>query len=456
MDFIIAIPSYKRHKTIKNKTLKLLKENNVSNEIIYIFVADQNEYEIYLNEIGKDYKIIIGKHTLKEQRNFINDFFELRQKIICLDDDLESLIYGYKKEKEIIKSEIPNIMDIFKKGFEDLAEYNAFLFGFYPVSNLFFMSDKLSINNQYIIGSAYGFINRKIKVNTEDKEDVERSLQHYVKDGKTLRYNYISFKTKYYTEKGGMQEKRTLQSIKEGAEYINRLYPDLTKIKIKKNGRYEIVFVKEKKIDEKIKRFKIDNKNKIYIEEIKNKLDNLLLPTIKLDSGRGIPERGDKLLDSETIKLFKEYKSKKGDKNVARTLNIGFGRRRRLSYGILMPTNKKKYNDLFIKLVELGKKITPKNMSFNAITINQNIKCKKHKDPNNVGESVFFTIGDFTGGGIYVENKLYKNCNEYITIFNGAEKEHYTEEFIGNRYSFIFYNAYLDKCPPEFIYKGEF
>ena len=53
--FKIAIPSYQRYNI---KTLSLLKEFNKSD--IFLFVADQFEYEKYHNEYP-NYNIIIGE-----------------------------------------------------------------------------------------------------------------------------------------------------------------------------------------------------------------------------------------------------------------------------------------------------------------------------------------------------------------------------------------------------------
>ena len=46
MDYKIAIPSYKRSETIKNKTLKLLNEYGIDNKRITIFVANKEQETI--------------------------------------------------------------------------------------------------------------------------------------------------------------------------------------------------------------------------------------------------------------------------------------------------------------------------------------------------------------------------------------------------------------------------
>ena len=47
MNYKIAIPSYKRTETLKNKTLKLLHKYNISPKNIYIFVANSKEKTNY-------------------------------------------------------------------------------------------------------------------------------------------------------------------------------------------------------------------------------------------------------------------------------------------------------------------------------------------------------------------------------------------------------------------------
>ena len=155
--YIIAIPSYKRADTLNKKTLNLLKSSDINiKEKVYIFVADETEYKIYkeiLNE--NDFNsLIIGKPTLKAQRNFILDYFPLDSSIMFLDDDLMEVMTGYKDKetKEIITKNILSLNRVFEVGFEECKRSNSKLFGYYPVYNKFFMSNTISYNLKYIVG----------------------------------------------------------------------------------------------------------------------------------------------------------------------------------------------------------------------------------------------------------------------------------------------------------------
>ena len=118
-DYVIAIPSYKRADTLNKKTLNLLKKTDIQHkEKVYIFVADEDEYEIYKAKINPaDYhSLIIGRHTLKAQRNFILEYFPLGTKIMNLDDDLYDLQSGFKNKetKEIITKNIFSLNRVFQ------------------------------------------------------------------------------------------------------------------------------------------------------------------------------------------------------------------------------------------------------------------------------------------------------------------------------------------------------
>lgn len=70
----IAIPSYQRVDTLKNKTLKLLIDNGVELSNIYVFVANHDEYDISSANIPDGINLIIGEKGIINIRNFITDY----------------------------------------------------------------------------------------------------------------------------------------------------------------------------------------------------------------------------------------------------------------------------------------------------------------------------------------------------------------------------------------------
>ena len=72
INYIIAIPSYKRYNEITHKTLPTLKRGKVNRDKIYIFVANKTEEKLYKQKIDPNTygKIIVGKKGLLQQKKF--------------------------------------------------------------------------------------------------------------------------------------------------------------------------------------------------------------------------------------------------------------------------------------------------------------------------------------------------------------------------------------------------
>lgn len=78
---------------------------------------------------------------------------------------------------------------------------------------------------------------------------------------------------------------------------------------------------------------------------------------------------------------------------------------------------------------------------FTTVYVNKNVKCKRHLDFKNVGQSILVGCGDYIGGQIMIyENEIRHIIDIKLlsVMFNGAEYEHRTLPFTGERYSFYF------------------
>ena len=258
----IAIPSYKRSNIITKKTLATLAKYKISSSIITIFVANQTEYNEYFKNVPSNLynKIIIGELGLKNQRNFITRYYPEGTHLVQMDDDLDDIVIMFNwqnfkigNRKSIKKKRylVPLLeLDKFiKEAFKICIERNLFLWGVYPVANPYFMSPLMRTNLQFIVGPFWGVINRhnnKLKITLNEKENVERSLLYYTMDGGVIRFDYVSIITKYYKTPGGMQNENNknarIRASLNSAIKLHKRFPELTKIKTRKNGRTEIVF----------------------------------------------------------------------------------------------------------------------------------------------------------------------------------------------------------------------
>jgi hypothetical protein len=234
----IAIPSYKRSETLKKKTLALLSRHNIDPKRVTIFVANDSERKIYEKALkDSPYKnLVVGELGIMEIRNFMWNYFPEGTPVLFIDDDIKDmnmLVPGDgsegNEEEKLGMIPVPDLEeDLIKPGFHIMREHSAYIWGINAANNEFYMKNQVSVGLYYIIASFYGAIIRHDKnllCGTDDKEDYERSVQHYIKDGRVVRLSFATADTAYYKEPGGMNATRTSKTVSKGAEYMLKKYP---------------------------------------------------------------------------------------------------------------------------------------------------------------------------------------------------------------------------------------
>lgn len=240
MSYIICIPSYKRPEILRNKTLKLLNNCNISAKNIYIFVASEEEKEEYMKVISNTLynAIIVGIHGIHNQRNFIRSYFPEDTHIVSIDDDIEE-IYKLSHDGKSLVS-LTELEDFIQEAFDTCHKNNLYIWGIYPAKNIFYMSQSVTFDLKFIIGTFYGYINRNNKdlyVTLPEKEDYETTIQHFIKDNGVLRFNNVCLKTKYHKHGGiGPLTKDRYLINEQCAERLYLKYPEYGFVWKRKKG----------------------------------------------------------------------------------------------------------------------------------------------------------------------------------------------------------------------------
>lgn len=254
-DYVIAIPSYKRAETLRDKSLVVLKEYKIDPKRVDIFVANKDEEEDYKKVLDpKTYnKIIVGVPKIGPQRNFISNYYSLGKPVIHMDDDIKGLIEYDEKVKRHEK-QLVSLERMIQRGFSECKKNNLSLWGIYPTPNGYFMNDKVDTDLRFIIGCINGMFNpgtkgpKGVKLELEmDKEDYERSIRFYIRDGGVIRMRGYAPKTSYYTEKGGNQEFRTMKTVMAGAKWIVKEFPEYATLNLTKKSGYPEVRLRDTK-----------------------------------------------------------------------------------------------------------------------------------------------------------------------------------------------------------------
>ena len=244
-EWVIAIPSYKRAETLRDKTLTVLRDYQIPKERIHVFVANKAEYDTYkriLDHNSYDH-MHIAKPGMAAVRNYITRYFPVGKPIFNMDDDIRGFI-EYSAGGKRNERRLQCLRTAIEEGFREVKKTGYRLFGFYPVANGYFMKPGPPTHDlRYIIGSVWGILNpgKILTVTIDDKEDYLRSVMMYMLDGGVLRYGNIAPQSAYYKEPGGMQEERTMRRIEGSAKAMVEAFPDLVKINLtKKSGMPEV------------------------------------------------------------------------------------------------------------------------------------------------------------------------------------------------------------------------
>ena len=235
---MIVIPSYNRPNM---KTLKMLEKHHISKEQITIYVVKEEEEDY--KKAYPDYTIVVGIKGIVPQRQFIMDSYPEGMNLVFMDDDIEEI------DLSMTSLTLKEFIDY---AFQQCNEYGAYLWGVYPVYNPYFRKNQKEMTTclNFIVGCFYGIIVRhqddlKIKnMIRGNKDDVENTLNHFIKDRVVLRFNKVAPKTKYFAKGGIGLLKDRMESIKEEVIALQKAFPNYGRIKVRKNGVYEFVLKK--------------------------------------------------------------------------------------------------------------------------------------------------------------------------------------------------------------------
>ena len=388
----IVIPTYNRYNDFK--TIKLLEGYE---DRTYIFVV-QEEEQLYKDAIGDKFNIIVGELGLKNQRNFITNYFDEDEILICMDDDIS---WFNKPINEWIDQSI-----------EHLSQSNFGMITF--PSTTMYIKDEVKYTQGFYFGIGAVYIlknNKELQLKYEQGEDFERTIYYLKKYGKNIRIHGVAFKTKYFG-KGGLESYRTIDKYVSETNRLIYEYNDYLYFK-----------------DKVIMKHKLGNVN-LY-----RKLKNL-----------DVTQLGYYNCFDELYQMFEAVRlTKRGVSNNRRDFPHYNG----AIFGMVRPRFKykgydelsadsKRFPHIYEEIMRIGKIICP--FEFKSVQVNKNLVCPKHVDGNNRGLSLLVSFGEYTGCNIVVKDISYDaNCRP--VVFNGALHEHYnTDNLQGTKYSLVFFS----------------
>ena len=253
-DYVIAIPSYKRAETLKEKSLATLQHYKIEPSRIFIFVANAEEAEIYRKTIpSSSYnKLVVAVKGVKEVRNFITNYFPIGKKIVSMDDDVKGFL-EYDPNSKRKEKPLKSLKTIIQQGFAACEKHHCRHWGIYPSANGFFMRPTITTDLRFIVGTLYGIINpglKELKLPISEKDDYYRSLRMYELDGCVIRINFVAPKTAYYKEPGGMQTNPRRKNEQETAvAFLKKEYPEWVTVNPSRKSGFPEIRIRDSKKD---------------------------------------------------------------------------------------------------------------------------------------------------------------------------------------------------------------
>lgn len=209
----IAICSHGRPEQLRDQTLAFLRNMDVDDCAITIYVSNAKSMKWYRRVVKGNYIWEIGGGSLREKRNHIIMTRKEGLELVCIDDDLRNIVVrtpgaDFKtprpKQGHFMKQK--EWWPMVNRGFELAREEQVGLWGIAPTNNPLFCADTHKVGLKYITGGFYGTILKRssdLLGHYFYKEDYERTLRSYRHFGNVVRLDQFGIDTTCFTVTGG-------------------------------------------------------------------------------------------------------------------------------------------------------------------------------------------------------------------------------------------------------------
>lgn len=246
----VAVPSHARDVPT---TLRLLAERGLARDQVRLFVTpDQLDAYRERTDPGLCAEVVPGAYGLAAQRAAIAAFYPEGTRLVQMDDDVGDL---RRRVDDKTHEPIEDLASFMAWAFDTTEQAGAGMWGIYPVLNPKFMKDRTRAGLLFLLGQVWGVINShdpELTVDLDQKEDYERTLRWWRRDGRVVRIENVAPKSRMYAA-GGMQAEDQPDRSKLNEAAVDRLvaaWPDNVRVasRVGKVGR-ELRLVGPKPVD---------------------------------------------------------------------------------------------------------------------------------------------------------------------------------------------------------------
>lgn len=229
--YSVAIPSRQRSGLLTQCTLPVLLDGGVPRAAVAVWVLHEEvaTYRGTLDAAGYEDIAVHGhgsRSGLRGARNVLQNQYPVGTRLVQADDDIRAI----ERLDAGRLAPVTNVDAMIQQAFIRAGQQGVSLWGVYPVRNGFFMANRAHLGFRHIVGTFWGMTLRHDPaemLNFDEKEDYERTIRHFLRDGAVLRLDNVTLKTRFYTEPGGMQVYRDAAYQDEGTRRLVVEWPDL-------------------------------------------------------------------------------------------------------------------------------------------------------------------------------------------------------------------------------------
>jgi hypothetical protein len=242
MEYIVAIPSFKRENLLLSHTLAALALTDIRGRIV-VFTADEEETAKYRKVLPPSVEVVTGVRGYPNQRNFIQRYFPVGQHLVIIDDDIRQII-GLNADGRRVKA--TKLHDFFIRAFEIISAEGMKMWGINSTNSNLEMKHTVSVGRIYLVGNFSGVINsHDFLLDTGDaiplrktfqtgKASHEISLLNSDLYGGVMKFRSFGVISKYWGVPGGHQVSRTAEGEEQAARYLHSKYPTETSLRFYK------------------------------------------------------------------------------------------------------------------------------------------------------------------------------------------------------------------------------
>lgn len=204
MDYRIAIKTHRRPGLVHRYTLRTLEEGNVDLDRVTLF-ADADQESDYRAAGWTGGYCGMVEPGIRAVSNCIAAYYPEGAAVVHMDDDVERIERVAEDQRGFVP--VWDVDEFFRYAFERLDGLS--LWGVYPARNRGWMlkAPEETRDLKFIWDGLYGFLSRPSATDlfiqvAVLKNDFERSIRYYRRDGGVLRLNRFHGKTRYYPAEG--------------------------------------------------------------------------------------------------------------------------------------------------------------------------------------------------------------------------------------------------------------